>query len=235
MNTPHIQHCKSLADLPALRAGGIVYIIFDGANPLGTYFAAKGFTVQEWAVNAATLGDYCGASVRTLPDATRLVVAVGGWCAMQVGKLVAHQAQRPLWCVPTHPGATGALWCHTWWVVGNHPKLLDAAPHTLMMVDSLFAEDRQGQELAYQCLTACYVSLVMDIFRARIEGEEQDNAPRHAAMDEVRQTLLACREYTVGQSAALWRALEKAAPHTDLAEIELFALTICMYKSQKFE
>ena len=236
MEIPQIVVCKSFADLPAMRAGGVVYVVRDGADGgVGTYFAAKGWQVQDWVVTSGALRDLGLVRVRVLPEATRLVVAVGGQCAMQVGKQLATVHGCDLWCMPTTRGATGALWCYAMWQVDKHPAVVPTSPHTVLLVDSLMQEERAGIQQAYQCLLACYVALVCDVFRARMAGEEQDNEARRQCARSVHDVLMGCEEYAPRLGAVLWDALWQAAQHTANQENALFAWMICLYKGQDFE
>lgn len=231
MNTPQIQRCRNLSDLPDLRAGGVVYMVLSAADGgLSTYLAAKGWTVEQLVVGDKILYDYSGVTVRTLPSATRLIVAVGGHAAMEVGKLIAHNAQLPLWCVPTDCDATGALWCHTLWTVDGTPTFVPTEPHTLLWVDTLLRPTRDGAQQAYQYLFAALAAMESARYRNRMLGREEDNEALAAPIERARQAL-DVKEYGVDVGKRLWEALETCAT-CDVREIELLALAICMYKKK---
>lgn len=228
MITPEIVRIQSFADLPLPRAGGVIYMVCDGHDGgLGTYLAAKGLEIQSLAVEATTLGDYYGTSVRTLPSATRLVVAVGGRCAMEVGKLLAKLHRLPLWCVPLdYVGA--ALWCHTLWTVGKTPTFVQCAPHTTFLCATT-QPTRDGVQQTYQYLFAAYMGLSCEVYRNRMFGKEGDNPPLVALAADAKRALLACTEYNAEAGEALWRALSACAG-APIQEIETLALAICVYK-----
>lgn len=231
MNAPDILHCKSFADLPLPRAGGVVYVVKEGQDGgLVTFLASKGFEVDTLVVSAATLDDYCGVTVRQLPVATRLTVAVGGFAAMEVGKLLAHKHGLPLWCVPTDYTAASALWCHTLWTVGKTPTFVGTDGHTTLVVDNLLSATRDGTQQVYQHLFAYYAAAVDDVCRNRMCGTEQANVGLRQAAQTAHTALSAVDEYTDEAGKTLWTALETCAGVTDTKETELLSLAICVYK-----
>lgn len=233
MNAPDVLHCKSLTDLPIPRAGGVVYMVKEGPDGgLAAFFASKGFEVECLAVASASLDDYCGMAVRDLPVATRLVVAVGGFAAMEVGKLLSVGRRLPLWCVPTDYAAASALWCHTLWTVGKAPTFVGTDGHSVMVVDSLLGSTRDGVQQAYQHLFAHYVGMVGALYRNRMTGEETANAALRQAAECARGALLAVDEYGADAGKTLWTALEECVGKTEPKEIELLSRAICVYKKR---
>ena len=230
MNAPQIIYCQSFSDLPAPRAGGVAYILRTGLDGgLGGYLSSKGFTVQD-ALLAATADDYVGITLRNLPSATRLVVAIGGYYAMEAGKLLAHSARLPLWCVPTDYDAASALTDYSLWTVDNRPVFLPAPALTVIRLPSAFAATRDGVQQAYQHLFGYYVALEAAIFRNRLFLNEGDNARLRETHREVERTLLAVDEYAPTLGETLWTVLVKAAETCEDKEIILLAKAICVYK-----
>ena len=231
MDTPVILQCTSFADLPALRAGGVVYLVRNGADGgLGNYFAAKGFTVREIVVSDATLDDYCGMAVRRVEEGTRILVAVGNHCAMEAGKLLAHLHDLPLWCVPTDLDAACAMSAYTMWTVDRRPVFLPVRSHTVICLDGLLSPTRDGIQQAYQYLFARYVALHSAVYRGRLFLEERDNARLRTLSEAAEKTLLSIDEYSPTAGKTLWQMLAQTADEGDDNEILLFAKAICVYK-----
>ena len=233
MSIPQIVHCHSFGDLPTLRAGGVAYILRTGQDGgLGEYFAAQGFTVQDNLIPVSPAEDYYGISLRRVPSATRLILAIGGAKAMDAGKLLAKTVHLPLWCVPTDYDAVSVLDDYSLWTLEGAPTFWDAPAVTVIRLDSVLAPSRDGIQQAYQHLFGYYVALEAAIFRNRLFLSEGDNGRLRAVLKDVEKTLLAIEEYSPEWGETLWTCLEKAADVCENKEIILLAKAICVYKKE---
>ena len=234
MNTPYILHCHSFADLPDLRAGGYVLLYTDGADSgLETYLTAKGFAVEKSVVDANAMPHYTACAMRILPSATRLIVAMGGYVCMELGKLTARLHDLPLWCIPTDYGATACLWCYGVWTVEGAPQVLTTPAHTTILLDGVLTADRNGVQQAYQHLFGHYVALHSAIYRHRLFNEEEANPPLRRAAERIAERMRLSVEYDPTVAPAMWQCLSEAASVAEESEIHLLAMAICLYKQDK--
>ena len=231
MSTPKTIQCNAFADLPALRAGGIIYLLRTGLDGgLGEYFASRGFNVEDNLLTDAALEDYHGVALRRVPSATRLIVAMGGFAAMEAGKLLAHTAHLPLWCVPTDYDAVTALADYSLWTTNGAPLFVPAPELTVLRLTSVFSATRDGIQQAYQHLFGYYVALEAAIFRNRLFLAEGDNARLREVLKEVEKALLSADEYSPTLGDTLWAGIAQAAEVCEDREIILMAKAICVYK-----